>query len=273
MAGEIVSFFPERYDTYFEPFLGSGAVLGTLSPHKAVGSDVLAPLMGIWQMVKEDPERIIAAYASHRDRIEAGEDKKQVYAEALASFNKTRRPEDFVFLSRACYGGIIRFRKEDGGMSTPCGAHMPVSSASFAKRVAVWRERIQGAEFRTADFREIFPQTGAGDMIYCDPPYTDSQKILYGAQSFDLADLVKEISLAKKRGARIALSIDGTKRGGLHEVLHDFPENLFETEVAVSVGRSMLLRFQKAGQSLVGEEVSDRLLLTYQPDAPVRTLF
>lgn len=273
MASEIVSFFPKNYDTYFEPFLGSAAVLGTLAPHKAVGSDVLAPLIGIWQLVSEDPERIIAAYAAHRERIDAGEDKKKVYAEALASFNETRRPEDFVFLSRACYGGIIRFRKDDGGMSTPCGAHMPVSSESFAKRVEIWRERIKGTEFRTADFREIFPEAGKGDMIYCDPPYVDTQKILYGAQEFNLADLVKEISSAKERGARIALSIDGTKRGGLHEILHDFPDDLFETEVAINVGRSMLLRFQKEGQSLHGEEVSDRLLLTYQPDVPEGRLF
>ena len=273
MAGEIVSFFPKSYDTYYEPFLGSAAVLGTMSPHKAVGSDVLKPLMGVWEMVKDDPQRIIEAYAYHRDRIDAGEDKKQVYAEAQAAFNESRRPEDFIFLSRACYGGVIRFRNHDGGMSTPCGAHMPVSSASFAKRVKIWRERIQGTEFRTADFREVFPEVGLGDMVYCDPPYVDSQKILYGAQGFDLADLVQEISRAKERGAKIALSIDGTKRGGLHEILHDFPEDLFETEVAVNVGRSMLLRFQKSGQSLEGEEVADRLLLTYEPEVPEGALF
>ena len=31
-AHEIISYFPGKYDGYYEPFVGSGAVLGTLAP-------------------------------------------------------------------------------------------------------------------------------------------------------------------------------------------------------------------------------------------------
>lgn len=274
MAGEITSFFPRDYDRYVEPFLGSAAILGTLAPDRALASDILPQLMGIWDLTKDNPDRLVESYAKHRDRIDAGADKKVVYQDALDSYNARPNPDDFVFLTRACYGGVIRFRKADGGMSTPCGAHMPVSTASFRKRVAAWHERVQGTEFRTADFRETFKEVGEGDLVYCDPPYVDSQKILYGAQSFVLSDLVAEIAAAKERGARIALSLDGSKRSGLHEILHDFPDGLFEYEVAVTVGRSHLLRFQREGQSLEQEVVRDRLLLTYPPEmAEEATLF
>lgn len=47
-AHEIIEFFPERFGTYLEPFLGSGAVLGTLAPKRAVGADILEPLVEIW---------------------------------------------------------------------------------------------------------------------------------------------------------------------------------------------------------------------------------
>jgi hypothetical protein len=47
-AHEIIAHFPNRFGTYFEPFLGSGGVLGTLGPEKAVASDVFKPLMEIW---------------------------------------------------------------------------------------------------------------------------------------------------------------------------------------------------------------------------------
>lgn len=55
-ASEIVSFFPARYGTYHEPFLGSGAVLGTLAPTRAVASDALAPLIEIWEAVARHPD-------------------------------------------------------------------------------------------------------------------------------------------------------------------------------------------------------------------------
>lgn len=263
LAPEILANFPSRFSTYHEPFLGSGGVLGTLAPERAYASDVLRPLMEIWQLLEDDPAQLVANYGRYRDRIETGEDKIEVYRDALASFNRDPNGADFIFLSRACYGGVVRFRQNDGAMSTPCGAHMPVPTASFKKRVQEWSLRVQGTTFRTMDFREAFSDVRAGDMVYCDPPYTDSQTILYGAQAFKLYDLIEVIDHAKSKGASVALSIDGTKKSGLKEILHDFPDGLFVSEVGVTVGRSMLRRFQLGGETLEAEVVRDRLLLTY----------
>ena len=47
-AHEIISYFPESINTYYEPFIGSGAVLGTLSPEKGVASDSFKPLIEIF---------------------------------------------------------------------------------------------------------------------------------------------------------------------------------------------------------------------------------
>src|SRR4051812_18914179 len=55
-AHEIVSYFPARFGTYYEPFLGSGAVLGTLAPGRAVAADVFPPLVEIWQALRDSPE-------------------------------------------------------------------------------------------------------------------------------------------------------------------------------------------------------------------------
>lgn len=263
LAPKILENFPSTWDTYHEPFLGSGGVLGTLAPERALASDALGPLVEIWQLLSRSPDDLIDAYAYYRDRIDGGEDKVDVYKAAQASYNAKPNGYDFVFLTRACYGGIVRFRQADGAMSTPCGAHMPVSTASFASRVREWSTRVGGTEFAAQDFRESFNDVKSGDMIYCDPPYTDSQAILYGAQEFRLVDLVEQIDKAKTRGARVALSIDGTKRSGIKKVLNEFPDGLFLSEVEVTVGRSMLRRFQLQGETLESEVVQDRLLLTY----------
>jgi DNA adenine methylase len=104
---------------------------------------------------------------------------------------------------------------------------------------------------------------GEGDLIYCDPPYTHTQSILYGAQEFDLKRLFTSISEAKSRGAFVALSIDGKKKSGDVICSFDFPENLFVRVAYVNCGRSMLRRFQMTGKTLEAEIVADRLLLTY----------
>jgi DNA adenine methylase len=261
-AHEIASYFPPHIGTYFEPFLGSGAVLGTLVPEKAVASDNFRPLIDIWQALHDKPGQLKEWYAERYRALMRGE-KTAEYERIKAAYNAKPNGADLVFLCRACYGGVVRFRKADGYMSTPCGIHKPVSPQSFSRRVEQWRRRTAGTEFLLLDYADAMERAKAGDLIYCDPPYLDTQSILYGAQSFSLPRLFAVISQCKSRGVRVALSIDGTKRSGNRVCDLPVPDGLFEREVFVSCGRSMLRRFQMEGQSLESELVADRLLLTY----------
>lgn len=262
-AHEIVGAFPEKFGNYHEPFLGSGAVLGTLAPNgKAFASDIFKPLMEIWVTLKSDPERVKGWYRE-RWQIAHGKQKKEGYEKIKTAYNLSPNGADLLFLCRACYGGVVRFRQADGYMSTPCGIHEPIPPESFAARVDTWRKRIQFTEFSTMDYREAMRQARKGDLVYCDPPYRHSQSILYGGQQFQLEELFEEIRKCKSRGAHVALSIDGTKKSGETVCELPIPENIFEEEIFVNVGRSMLRRFQMAGRTLEAEMVSDRLLLTY----------
>lgn len=261
-AHEIISYFPSEFNAYFEPFLGSGAVLATLAPERAIGSDVFKPLIEIFQMLHKSPQTLKSWYSERRNRI-AKEGKKKAYEEIKASFNANPNPADLLFISRSCYGGVIRFRKEDGYISTPVGVHTPISAESFSRRVDIWHKRTRGATFLHAAYEKVMEMANPGDLIYCDPPYSHSQAILYGAQSFSLEELFSHIAECKKRGIYVALSIDGTKRSGNLVCDLPIPQGLFEREVFVNIGRSMLKRFQMNGQTLEGEVVKDRLLLTY----------
>ena len=261
-AVEITRYFPSEYGKYFEPFLGSGAVLATMAPHNGLGSDTFSPLMEIWMMLKKDPKGLVDWYAARRNKI-GKQSKEEVYESIKASYNRNPNGADFVFLSRACYGGIVRFRKADGYMSTPCGAHMPIPVDAFARRVEEWKNRLRNVRFAQCDYKDSFAQAKAGDLIYCDPPYSHSQSILYGAQEFRLIELLEEIEKAKERGIKVALSIDGHKKSGNYICNIPVPLNLFERENYVECGRSMLRRFQLEGQTLESETVADRLLLTY----------
>jgi DNA adenine methylase len=261
-ASEIIAHFPAKYGAYFEPFLGSGSVLATLAPGQAVASDCFAPLMEIWETLKDDPELLKSWYADRWQRMNEGE-KKDAYEAVKLSYNQNPNGADLLFLCRSCYGGVVRFRQGDGYMSTPCGIHAPISPDSFARRVDVWRNRVEGTDFRRMDYSEAMALAERGDLIYCDPPYSHTQAILYGAQQFSLEALFEEIAKCKARGVRVVLSIDGKKKSGAYDCALPIPKGLFKREIFIECGRSMLRRFQMDGHTLEDHCVSDRLLLTY----------
>jgi DNA adenine methylase len=260
-AHEIIALMPSSFVTYYEPFVGSGAVLGCLAPKNAVASDVLKPLVELWQAVAEQPSTVIEWYADRWKSVMRS-DKVAGYKEVKASYNQEPNPADLLFIARSCYGGVVRFR-QDGFISTPCGPHQPISPESFAKRVKAWHKRVDGTEFVHSDFEAVMDRAKGGDVVYCDPPYSHTQAILYGAQRFELARLLQAIERCKSRGVKVLLSIDGTKKSGNQLCDIMLPSGLFEREVMVNVGRSMLRRFQMRGASLEAEVVRDRLLLTY----------
>lgn len=261
-ADAIVGYFPEEFGTFYEPFLGSGAVLATLRPARAVAADAFAPLMEIWQTLRDSPETLKGWYAERWAQIAAG-DKARAYERIRASYNAHPNGADLVFLCRACYGGVVRFRQADGYMSTPCGAHQPIRPETFAARVDQWRCRTINTEFVLADFEPVMDRAECGDLAYCDPPYQHTQSILYGAQAFSIERLFEAIGRAKARGVRVALSLDGSKKSGSHVCSLPIPDGLFAREVPVNCGRSMLKRFQMNGRTLEREVVADRLLLTW----------
>lgn len=259
-AQYIASAFPDEYGKYIEPFLGSGAVLGAMKPTNAVAGDVIGPLIELWNMLKEDPERLLNSY--ERNWHEYVENPKDTYRKILDRFNDNPNPEDFLFISRTCYGGVIRFTKQ-GRMSTPMGPHKPISPESFRDRMLAWRECVKATEFINKSYKETMSLATEGDIVYCDPPYVDSQAILYGAQAFSFQDLLEEIDKCKKRGVKVALSIDGFKKSKTRQVDLNLKKGLFERELIIDNGSSMLKRFQKKDQIMIGEDVHDFLLLTW----------
>jgi DNA adenine methylase len=270
-ASTIVSYKPDSFRNYYEPFLGSGAVLGellhqdatSLYPHfeNAYASDILPFLIDIFQLAKTDPHKLIDYYASEIEKYYGNPESQ--YDEIRNRFNADHNGLDFCLLSRTCYSGIIRFRKTDGYMSTPRGPHKPISPHTFEKRVLLWSELIQKADFKVANFEEAMCLPGEGDVVYCDPPYTHSQSIIYGAQNFHIERLWDKIAECKLRGAYVMLSINGMRESQKKDISVDIPDGLFAREILVDCGTSMIDRLQNSGREMINEKVHDKLLLSW----------
>ena len=270
-AETIISYMPETFNNYYEPFLGSGAVLAKLLhndatqlfPHfqRAFGSDVLPFLIDIFKITKENPVDLARYYRN--EITEYYEDPENKYREIQTRFNENHNPYDFCLLSRTCYSGVIRFRKADGFMSTPGGPHKPISPETFEKRVEQWHELLQKATFSCRSFIETMEYPQEGDVVYCDPPYTHSQSIIYGAQDFDIETLWKKIGECKDRGVKVILSINGMKDSQKTDISITPPEGLFERKFFVNCGTSMIDRLQNTGKKMRNKNVDDQLLLSW----------
>lgn len=270
-ASTIVSYMPDSFQNYYEPFLGSGAVLGELLqqdatkmyPHfeKAYASDILPFLIEIFQTVKEKPCDLIEYYS--REMAGYYENPAEQYEEIRDRFNQNHNGLDFCLLSRTCYSGVIRFRKADGYMSTPRGPHKPIAPHTFAKRVNLWHDLVQKVDFNVASFEKTMELPGEGDVVYCDPPYTHSQSIIYGAQDFRIERLWDRIVECKARGAYVMLSINGMRESKRKDISVEIPDGLFEREILVDCGTSMIDRLQNSGKEMCEEKVHDKLLLTW----------
>lgn len=267
----IVSYMPSQFKNYYEPFLGSGAVMAELLhedscmiyPHfeHAYGSDILPFLIDVFDYVKNSPDQLADYYRKQIEEYYVDPIKR--YNEIKERFNNDHNGLDFCLLSRTCYSGVIRFRKTDGYMSTPKGAHNPIKPETFEKRVLLWHELLGKASFQTESFFTAMNKPTEGDVVYCDPPYTHSQSIIYGAQAFDISSLWQKIDECKRRGVKVMLSINGMRESGKKDISIDIPNGLFERKVVIDCGISMIDRLQNSGKEMIGEKVDDLLLLTW----------
>jgi DNA adenine methylase len=270
-ADEIISYMPETFNNYYEPFIGSGAVMAALLaadqtrffPHfqHAYGSDILPFLIEIFAMVKENPSKLTEYYAKEINEYYIDPESK--YSEIRDRFNQNHNALDFCLLSRTCYSGVIRFRKADGFMSTPRGPHKPIAPKTFEARVSEWHTLIQKASFSCESYVDVMKRPTNGDVVYCDPPYTHSQSIIYGAQDFNIDTLWQMIEECKNRGAKVILSINGMRDSKKKDISITPPDGLFERQLLVNCGTSMIDRLQNNGKQMVDKKVDDQLLLTW----------
>ena len=56
---EIEKYFPDKYSTYYEPFIGGGAVLFNFQPKRAVVNDINEELINLYKVIKDDVESLI----------------------------------------------------------------------------------------------------------------------------------------------------------------------------------------------------------------------
>ena len=229
---KIKSYVNESFSTFYEPFIGGGAMLYALAPQKAVCGDICAPLVDLWNEIKLRPLELAQSYKESWERLQT--ESYEVYYEIRDRFNKTHKPQDLLFLSRTCVNGLIRFNS-DGEFNNSLHHTRPGIHPNRLKKIIVdWSEHIKGAEFMAMDYRETTATARKGDLVYLDPPYFHTRGRYYGTIDFD--EFVEFLEDLNCRKVKYMLSFDGVR--GNDSYLVELPKELYKRHEMIPSGNS-----------------------------------
>lgn len=224
--------YPPDFNRYLEPFVGSGAVFfdlhaaGRLHGRRVCLTDVNADLIGCYRTVRDDAEAVILHLAAleeeHRERGAAC-----YYDVRDRRFNPARAALDgraataytpalaamLIYLNRTGYNGLFRLNRQ-GGFNVPAGRYAdpricdPRHVRDVARALSADRVGLE-----CAGFEEVLGEAGAGDFVYCDPPYAPLSRTAsfaqYTAGGFGARDherLLAAVVAAAGRGALVLVS-------------------------------------------------------------------
>lgn len=230
---------PEEFDTYFEPFVGGGALLFELEPEKAVINDSNRELMNVYECIQDETK--LEKMLRELDKYEANH-SEEFYFEIRnkdrdkAKFWKIvdyKRAARTIYLNKACFNGLYRvnsrnefnvpFNKKDK-INTYDGPNMRTIHAYFNYR---------DVTLLSCDFEEAVKDAKKGDFIYFDPPY-DSDTSTFNSYTEDGFDRNEQVRLARvfkelaDRGCYVMLSNHNTSL--IKELYKDFNIHLIEAK-------------------------------------------
>jgi DNA adenine methylase len=205
-AANFLGLIPQHFKRYVEPFAGSAALFFRLQPNRSVLSDLNSELIETYRALANDWRSVAAKLKQHQ--LHHSDD---YYYEIRASKPRSLhgKAARFIYLNRTCWNGLYRVNRH-GQFNVPRGTKdrvlLPTDDFEATSRL------LRRAELYAADFEWIIDQTGKGDFLFIDPPYTVKHNfngfIKYNNKLFSWNDQVRlreALQRAFERGAQILL--------------------------------------------------------------------
>ena len=199
-------------NTYFEPFVGGGAVFFNFLPNNAKLSDLNTELVITYNVIKNNVGGLIKSLQKHRYN-------KDYYLEIRAqnpdNLTDIEIASRFIFLNRTGFNGLYRVNKK-GRFNVPFGKYKNPIICDEQNLLAV-SYALKNVSITHSDYKSALQEAKKGDFIYLDPPYYPINKTSsftsYTADSFlekeqtELRDTFIELN---KKGCFVMLSNSDT---------------------------------------------------------------
>jgi DNA adenine methylase len=214
---EILKRLPTKINTYYEPFVGGGAVFFALAAEgrfkRAVIGDANVELMLVYAMIQRSPKSLMRF-------LERGhaQDEKSYYkirAQDPKTLVPLARAARTIYLNKVGFNGLYRVNKK-GVFNVPWG-RQEGRTLFDEENILACSEALKDVEIVSTDFEQTVLSAKRGDVIYADCPYfplsVTADFTSYTSGGFGLVDQTRLRDVAKKldaRGVRVLLSNSDT---------------------------------------------------------------
>jgi DNA adenine methylase len=160
-------YLPPKYQTYYEPFIGGGALFFHLQPSRAVLCDINPDVVNVYTCIRDRVEEVIRGLQHHSTHH-----SQDYYYQTRANIpsSPAEKAARLIYLNKTCFNGLYRVNAQ-GEFNVPMGRYKNpkicdpelLRTASFALKETLILER----SFEAILDDRTLPQ----DFIYFDPPY------------------------------------------------------------------------------------------------------
>jgi len=232
LTKEIISYFPKKFDIYYEPFLGSGSVFLDFNPKKAVVNDIDINLIKLWLEFKTNGINLIKEYKILRRRFIKN---RNFYYKVRNRFNKLKKTVDFYFLTRTCYNALIRYNSK-GEFNSPIhfsrnGMNPNMIYEEYFQTLSL----IKRSSFLNLDYKEALKTVTQKDFIFFDPPYAEIKKNSLYLKNFDTENFHSFLKQLNEKKIKWALTY-GEK---------EIPEEIYKHNIKLKEMDSQFRKLKK----------------------------
>lgn len=191
---------PEKYNDYYEPFIGGGAVIFDLLPANALINDTNKALINTYRTICNEPD----AFLKEVNRLDNDmwEDGKKYYYTIREHYNdKLMRSEYdvelaalFVFINKHCFNGLYRVNGK-GLFNVPYNNSRRVSVDEDV--IIATSEYLRGVTIIDGDFEQACKNAKKGDFVFIDSPYAPLNPTSFESYTKEGFDIESHKRLAK----------------------------------------------------------------------------
>lgn len=214
---------PKEMGSYYEPFLGGGALLFHLltenPSQKCHISDLNSDLVLAYVTIRDRIDSLIESLKNHQRNYQ--KDSKPYYysvreSQPRSQVEKTSR---LIFLNRTCFNGLYRVNSK-GKFNVPLGRYTNPNIVNEENLRSVGQIlKSKKVKIDCRDFASVLNDAKEGDLVYFDPPYqpvsSTANFTSYTNKDFTFEDLNRLAELCFKlnsKGCKVLLSNSDSKK-------------------------------------------------------------